>query len=417
MRSKTSKKFVKIFNSKRLYLLVAVWLILILSLSTSIAGWKNAPTNVGADKRMCARNAKDLGMDPQYIVDFYIKQYNTPTDPIYGHFYGPHDYLAQFAIEYLAKSTMSGKYTWLADKNRKYFYTYLLATEYPDYSTSYRSPKIILDCGRSTGVNRDFGDNSHAYGKLHTLANERGKDGRYYLIRRTRVNGDLIPDPWPQTAAFYLGAMTHYITEAAHPSHASDVISTFHGWLEREVGYFTTLEHYRTNHYGNNFFTIDLERILGYSALDLKDLSGEDAVNHMTAVTRNNTENFFDGRKGTGEKNFEYFFEFYDNHSYGFSFNKVGRNNEEYKPFFDRIEQLLNWAVYFTACALKHYLKDFDGVVPNCEEDDDNPRNSGDRKLPPYPEVLDFISRYGLFFVALTFAGIIGRKFFAAKFR
>lgn len=147
------------------------------------------------------------------------------------------------------------------------------------------------------------------------------------------------------------------------------------------------------------------------------DLNGFHAVEMLAFVTEKNTESFFDDRKGNGEYNATYLIDFYKNHKWGFSFSEVGRNNEEYKTFFDRIEQLLNWAVFYTACALKHYLKDFNGVVTDCEESDDNPLNSRDRNLPPYPEVLDFISRYGLFFTALTFAGILGRKYFTSKFR
>jgi len=192
---------------------------------------------------------------------------------------------------------------------------------------------------------------------------------------------------------------------------------SFHPWLEGQVGYFTKLEHYKTNIFGNNFFTIDLETILGYGASDLKELPGNDAVNQLADLTLNNMENFFDGRKGTGEKNITYLLDFYQNHGYGFSFGEAGRNNEEYEPFFDRIEELLNWAVYFTACALKHYLRNFDGIVTECTENDDDPQKAGDRRLPPYPEVLDFISRYGLFFAALALGGVIGRKVFAVKFR
>jgi len=423
MKNKKNVKSIKMMKNKKIILLVVVWFILILSLSSSVLGWKNAPTDTSTDKRMCAKYATKQGTQPQNIVKFFITHYNMPTDPTNGHFYGPHDFLAQFAIEYLEKSTISGKYSWLADKNRKYFYTYLLATEYPDYPSNIKlnfySPKIILDCGKSTGVNRGFGDGSHKLDRLKILANKRGGEARNWLKRTKDVDGDKIPDPWCQTGAFYLGAMTHYITEVAHPLHATSIIyDNFHQWLENQVGYLTKLEHYKTNLYGNNFFTIDLEKILGYNASDLRDLSGFDAVNQMALVTEKNTENFFDGREGTGKYNVTYFIDFYKNHGYGFSFSEVGRNNEEYKPFFDRVEQLLNWAVFFTACSLRHYLKDFDGVVTECTEgDDDNPQNSRDRNLPPYPEVLDFISRYGLFFTALAFAGILGRKFFASKFR
>ena len=42
-----------------------------------------------------------------------------------------------------------------------------------------------------------------------------------------------------------------------------------------------------------------------------------------------------------------------------FKFDNIERLDEDYREFFDRIEQLLNWGVYWTAAALKICLDQY----------------------------------------------------------
>jgi hypothetical protein len=337
-----------------------------------------------------------------------------PVDPTYQHFYSTHDYIAQFAIDYLDKSEPSGKYHWLADKARKFLYTYLLATEYPDI---HFAPKIILDCGKSTKVADKFQtDESHKLVPLRNYAKDRGEKGFGALLTYPGKE-----KPECQTAAFFLGALTHYIADASHPCHATGLVDKyFHRPLEAQVSVLTTIWDYRNNNIGNRFFTIDLENKLGYNSTDLRDdLNGWHCVDLLAKITANNEETFFNGERGDGSWNTDVIYQFYGNLSLkGKDFVDLGRNSEVFKQFFDRLEILLNWGVYWTACALKYYLKNFDGVCPDCQDDDDEPSKDKDNlRTPPPPDEMDFISRFGAFFALLLFGGLIGRKLFPTKFR
>jgi hypothetical protein len=163
-----------------------------------------------------------------------------------------------------------------------------------------------------------------------------------------------------------------------------------------------------------------LENKLGYNSTDLRDdLNGWHCVDLLAKITANNEETFFNGERGDGSWNTDVIYQFYGNLSLkGKDFVDLGRNSEVFKQFFDRLEILLNWGVYWTACALKYYLKNFDGVCPDCQDDDDEPSKDKDNlRTPPPPDEMDFISRFGAFFALLLFGGLIGRKLFPTKFR
>lgn len=82
----------------------------------------------------------------------------------------------------------------------------------------------------------------------------------------------------------------------------------------------------------------------------------------------------------------------------GFQFDEVDRNDPEYEEFFDRIEELLNWAVYYCASALKYHLTYFDGVCPDClqDEPEETKRVSGQLKIT------DFMARFLIVFLAIA---------------
>lgn len=369
---------------------------------------------------MCGTVAKKNGVDP---VELYKQHYTLINDP-YNHFYGTHDYIAHFALEYLRRYDFTGKYLWLTGLNSRDFYTYLLATEYPDYGIA---PEVILDCGKSTQIKNDFNRaESHKFQNSGTLI--RRRETKVYEALRKR-NKDNDPDPWHETAAFYIGAVTHYITEQANPHHASNIGTVkFHKWIEEEVSKFTTLEAFQTA----GFFNIDLERILGWSPIlnGFSLLTPFDAMKQLALVSTNNIETLFDGTTKNGSQNAQYFYDFYSKDcgngygSWDTEFEDVGRDGSNLPPslsyladnfikFFDRIEELLNWAVYFTASSIKYMLKDFNNQVIPCQNsnDDNNPRPPPDDSRSPPFDTFEFLTRYGAIMVVLIAIGIVSRKF------
>ncbi|MFW9824551.1 MAG: hypothetical protein ACFFE4_16530 [Candidatus Thorarchaeota archaeon] len=238
---------------KKIYLTLSLLIgLLSISFCSSATALFNAPIGTSENRRTCGAYASTV-LRTTDIVNVYRDHYHTPNDP-YKHFYSTHDYIAHYAIDYLVKCYPTNKYFWLTDTSRRYFYTYLLATEYPDYQ--YVAPKITLDCGKSTQVNRDFNGESHALGNCMGMIQRREIKVYQNLYK---MDDDNNLEPLFETAAFYLGAMTHYITEMAHPHHASKVGSlSYHSWLEKGISKLTTLEAFQSL----GFFTINLQTIL-----------------------------------------------------------------------------------------------------------------------------------------------------------
>jgi len=411
---------------KKVYLSVSLLIGLFsLSFCSSAIAWYNAPVGTAGNNRTCARYAVDRGEDP---VDVYRRHYHMVNDP-YNHFYSTHDYIAHFAIEYLRRYDFTGKYLWLTDLNRDYFYIYLLATEYPDYP-KWSVPKIILDCGKSTQIKSDFNvGESHKLRPSMGLAERRSLEIYDALHKRDENNN---PEPWFETAAFYLGAVTHYIAEMAHPHHASNIgTSQYHAWLESEVSKITTLEDFHNNGlYSSTFFTINLEKVLGWSPIfdGIKAYEPREAVDKMAKVTALNKEAYF-GNQNNGTQNAQYFYDFFykdcgsGRGSSIFDFTEeVGRDGSKlseslsylagnFKQFFDRLEVLLNYAVYFTAGVIKYILRNFNGQVTPCQDtdDDNNPQRSNNERNPPL-DSLDVLVRYMGIIAAFLAVGLVGRK-------
>jgi hypothetical protein len=388
--------------------------------------WLNAPLNTTQGLRMCGTVAKRNGIDP---VELYKQHFTLVNDP-YNHFYGTHDYIAHFALDYLHKYDVSGKYLWLSDLNRRDFYAYLLGTEYPDYGIA---PLINLDCGRSTQIKNDF-DKSESH-KFKNCGNFiRKRESKVYEALQKR-NKDNEPDPWHETAAFYIGAITHYIAEQSNPHHASDIgTKRYHQWIEDQVSIYTTLEAF----YESGFFNVNLEKILGWSPIfdGIKSLPPYQAMNQLALISTYNKETFFNGEIENGSQSAQYFYDFYSvdcGNGYGCwntEFEYYGRDGSNLPPnlsylaenfveFFDRIEELLNWAVYFTASAIKYVLKDFSGQFTPCQNTDDdnnNPQPSDDERYPPL-DSFDVLTRYMGLIAAFVAVGLVGRKTFGGLVR
>jgi hypothetical protein len=398
-----------------LTLTILVSLVFLSFLSPTLA-WFNGPDGASGNRKKCAAYA--IPRDP---VEVYKEHFHKINDP-YMHFYSTHDFIAHHAIRYLNLFDPLGKYAWLYDQSKRYFYIYLLATEYPDYQQI--SPKITLDCGKSTQVSNDFKHQSH---KLNLCLSYARRYKSRVLEALYKLDSEWNPDPWYETAAFYLGAITHYIAEVAHPTHASGKeTGMFHPWLEKEVSKVTTLEDF----YNPTFFTIDLQTILGWSPIldGFKSISPKKAISNLALITTLNNESYF-GNQNNGEQDVLYFLHFFSQDcgngrgSGQFKFDETGRGGmllppEElhlsgnYKAFFDRIEVLLNYAVYFTACTIKNILMNFNGQFISCKNEDDDdkkPQPTDSERSPPF-DSLDLLVRFGAIIAAFVAVGVVSRK-------
>ncbi|MFX0043897.1 MAG: hypothetical protein ACFE8L_13375, partial [Candidatus Hodarchaeota archaeon] len=348
---------------KRWVFLVLVGLCLgMLSISTSINCWGNGATQGGS---FCG--------DPERYAAYYYEGNSQ--------FFGTHDYLDLFALDYLYQYDQAIS-SWLRNVYGKFFHINLLATEFPDYLSN-SAPQFYVDCGKNL-VGVGFGDGpTHKYTfenvdgvitpvntKAAQLAQLRAIQARYHLLV---VDDEGDPAPECGALSFYLGAMVHYISDLSMPCHVlaqsemcdhlgiiSQLVTGFHKRWETRVSWFSTLSDYQSNG-GGSFFTINLGAKLGKSTLT--PMSAVEAASLMAYTTYANFDTT-PGNPGLGQKDVWWLldFEYYNRPDWTIE----SRNNPIFLDYYNRLEILLNWAVYYTACALAYSLRGFSGSCTTC---------------------------------------------------
>ncbi|MHA1272768.1 MAG: hypothetical protein ACTSQS_04975 [Promethearchaeota archaeon] len=165
--------------------------------------------------------------------------------------YGTHDLLADAALQALLEDDESS-WTWLNDPNRKKIF--LLGTEAPDNS----KVKVTLDGKEVEG----FGDTT----KHHIYFNQDGtiSNNEDDSALRAKSCGDLadsyIEDNKFDLAAFYLGAMTHYIADMSIYAHvAENNVDPYYTDFDEHHSEVEAYVLSRTNNYQDmeEFFKID----------------------------------------------------------------------------------------------------------------------------------------------------------------
>ena len=401
------------YETKKIYLSLSLLIgILSISFCSSVTAWTNGPIEYTSNLRpesqykACAAWAQDL--DPYEEAVSCYKRFYTNGD---SSWYSTHDYIAHFALDYLVESDPSGRYYWLRDPNQRYFFTYLLATEYPDYDTCI-FPELSLDNGRSLITSSDM-MRTHTYTGLLTLSAAR--DASINAVKYLNS-----PNYRWEATAFYLGLIAHYIGDLALAPHIlRPYDGSFDSCLSHDASKVTTLEDYNLNS-NNRFFTIDLFDKIGYTPdklyiLDLfKFLENEKhseivyfISEMMTFTTLLNLEVDFNLEESNGMWSTQNLYNFFIEKN-NFRFHEVERNDEEFQPYFDRIEDLLNWGVYWTAAALKICLDQWDGKK-SPDDDSSNPRPDPPEREPPW-DTADYLVRFGAMIAAITALGILNRK-------
>jgi len=378
-----------------------------ISFCTSATAWANGSYISTMEPKgkynACVAYATMYADPPEDPIACY-KRFYTSRDSA---FYSTHDYIAHFALDYLCASDPSGKYNWLREENLDYFYIFMLGNEYPDYANARYRPTLVLE--RIGNVN-PYVHYSHTDEAALRAAKNMALKAVDYLNRDYH---------WREATAFCLGTLTHYIGDISFPPHIyqpSD--QEFMKWLNNQVSRKTILNDYYHNE-ENRFFRIDLEGFLGYTPdklniLEIFTFLPDDTYSNvvyfiaemMKFTTMLNLEVAFNLQVGDGSWNITALHDFFIEKG-KFEFDNIERLNEDYIDFFDRIEELLNWAVYWTAAALKICLDQY-----NEEEsrDDNNPI------LPDPPErespwdTADYLVRFGAMIAALTAVGILSRK-------
>ena len=379
--------------------------LLSISFCSSASAWANgsyiSTLETKNQYNMCVRYATQVLIPPEDPIDCY-KRFYLARDSA---FYSTHDYITHFALDYLCASDPSGKYNWLRDQNQKYFYLFMLGSEYPDYTDVRYRPTLFLE--RIGDVNSDVQYSHTGLAALSASKNMGSKAVEYLKYS------------WKEEPAFFLGTLTHYIGDLSFPPHIyQSTDSSYMKWMNAQVSRKTILEDYYQNG-GSTFFRIDLEGILGYTPdklniLELFTFLSDDSYANivyfiaemMRFTTMLNLEVYFNLQVGDGSWNVTHIYDFFLEKG-KFEYDTVGRLNEEYVEFFNRIEQLLNWAVYWTAAALKICLDQWDEEE---SQDDINPLQPEpvDRTLPF--DTVDYLVRFGAMIAAITAASLVSKR-------
>jgi hypothetical protein len=272
-----------------------------------------------------------------------------PANYAYTTHYGTHDWIADAALQALMAAD-SNHWKWLNDRKA----IYLTGTEAPDNS----GVSCTLDGTAVTG----FGDTA----MHHIYFNEDGtiKANEDDSGIRAKSTGDLANAYFSENkldlAAFYLGAMTHYIADMAMFGHVAQNnvppynidFDTYHSTIE---GYVNT----RTNEYQKmeEFFLIKsftIGNVLPYDAAKI--------VAWDTYKDPNPTLGF--ARDAVWLHN---------NHFTSWKQTYATRADDTtiHQQYYDRIEESLNNAIYYCAAAINNRIEGGDsGEDKNKVEED-----------------------------------------------
>lgn len=246
--------------------------------------------------------------------------------------FGTHDWIAKSALNALIEDN-SSKWSWLSDREK----IYLVGTEAPDNS----GVNMTLDGVTVEG----FGDNTYH----HIYFNEDGtiKNNEDDAALRAKSCGDLADmygtDDKLDLAAFYLGAMVHYIGDLSMYAHVADNntdphymdFATHHSTIE---GYVQT----RSNEYDNitQFFQI--------SSFSIGSKKPYDAAISLAWDTYKDPN--------PSESTIRDAVWLHNNHFTGWkqTFSTRDDDTVTHQLYYDRIEENLNNAIQVSAAAINN---------------------------------------------------------------
>ena len=195
-----------------IYLLSGLFFVTILSTSTLSQGWSNGQNMVGAVNPI---------NEPIYI-QLYHTDYDTYIPGTRNTYYGTHDWIAESVLELLYLYNPGNSFITSLKNNEDYMKMYyLVGTEYPDMQPRYNF-ELVTRCGfvieltssseaPSSKIRWDSISGIPTIDYLGT-----GVQLMYQQIQQAFLARDC------QRAAFYLGALMHYIGDASYYGHMID---------------------------------------------------------------------------------------------------------------------------------------------------------------------------------------------------
>ena len=224
---------------------------------------------------------------------------------------------------------------------------------------------------------------------IKCIANK-GKDGK----------GNLISAMQPEGSAGWLGAMTHYIAELVIPAHTlinSEIYnSNYHKWFENQLAGCTKWNKNTLLNFGPElgYFSYDISLIgkLGQitpippdvavtkmARKTIKIAYRVDGVHQHISFNGDNLDESYNSGLFLDESKLGEMSEW----NWKNDMDTNGRDNSIHRFFYEKVEELLCWATYYTACAMQHCYNE--GKEKNNDEDPNTDYYAIDpeRETPP----------------------------------
>lgn len=281
------------------------------------------------------------------------------------------------------------------------YYTFLFATQMPDMKPK-KYPDIqeifiqsenvrIKDLERYGGKWVGQGGKDHYHFKIERINNN------WYAFRREEdpcinkikmlgeeaikcignqkidEDGNKISAMQPEGAAGWLGAMTHYIADLLVPAHVLKssthknvyLEDLYHKWFENQLGSLTKWDKSYGSHGGpeSAYFSWDIYKVSFMPIISIPpDLAAtfmaQKTISEAYRIDGNHQHIPFTGNNlYEAENSGLYLNSTYDTDifwDWKEDLETNGRENSIHRLFYEKVEKLLAWSVYYSACAMQY---------------------------------------------------------------
>ena len=286
------------------------------------------------------------------------------------------------------------------ERSRGYF-TFLFATQMPDMKKrSYPDIQEIYipienyrvkDLDRSGGKWVGQGGKDHYHFRVENITNtfyifkpdEKPCINKIKMLgdeaikcignQKIDENGNQVSAMQPEAAAGWLGAMTHYIADLLVPAHVLKSSTNehvylkdlYHKWFENQLGSLTKWDKSYKSHGGPEsiYFSWDISKVTLVPIIPIPpDLAAtfmaQKTIGEAYRIDGNHQhipftgDNIFEAENSGLYLNSTYNADIFWDWKKDIETN--GRENSIHRYFYDKVEKLLAWSVYYSACAMQY---------------------------------------------------------------
>lgn len=181
-------------------------------------------------------------------------------------------------------------------------------------------------------------------------------------------NGKEVSAMQPEASAGWLGAMSHYFGDLLNPAHVHDQIDylyvkdRYHKWFENHLAALTMWNRGPdTSFFKYDFSLIGNQKIIPIPPRIATTEIAKKTIKFSFRIDGNHQYQFGNAFSGMYINDSVRFWNWKDDISF------VGRDRSQHKAFYSKVERLLCWAVYYTACAMQYCYNE--GKKENNEKD------------------------------------------------